>query len=578
MVRHRDNGCARGNRAGRGGLRGQPLGGADRRNDHPGRAADRAGDPGRSDGRRRWPSPSATTSTGEGVASSCWVDSRARRSASRSSRLVSSDVLAVVIGMIVLFAVALSVLAVALASRRHADDRGGDRCRDRRDRDRGRDRRAAACALVPERPPAGVSRDVGDTVRDRCDLHPDRTGPRRSAARVADVARALTRALLPRGFRAESGRPAATRDPKSQAGRARHRRARGRGCDSASGALDPGLTSQAGRGWLRYARGEVWESAGAGSMGRRARGRDRARGVVAARAVVRADVDVAVRVVRDRHGGGVPLRGCCDTRADPGLPNRQRRSRDTRCGDVRAVGVAARARIDRPGRVVRTQLGGDDVGAARESRRGRDVPAVAGVSFERWVTRSRAGGASGPQHAWLRPWSSRRCSSSGPNLIPAPAPRSAVPLVIMVVCFGALVSLSWRQLRLYWISRHPAFLAASLAVVSIALTSTVWMGRNPFTIGWWTVHALDVCGVFGVLGALWFAPRLRESLVEVLEPVSGARPARRVRDRSRAGGARVRRRARTQGSGHARPRRTRRLNSRVAPARHCTFRPGSSGT
>jgi HD-GYP domain-containing protein (c-di-GMP phosphodiesterase class II) len=111
-----------------------------------------------------------------------------------------------------------------------------------------------------------------------------------------------------------------------------------------------------------------------------------------------------------------------------------------------------------------------------------------------------------------------------PDVIPAPAPRSAVPLAVMVVCFGALVSLSWRQLRLYWISRHPAFLGAALAVVSIALTSTVWMGRNPFTIGWWAVHALDICGVFGVLGALWFAPRLRESLVEVLEPVLARDP------------------------------------------------------
>jgi len=111
-----------------------------------------------------------------------------------------------------------------------------------------------------------------------------------------------------------------------------------------------------------------------------------------------------------------------------------------------------------------------------------------------------------------------------PGLIPAPAPRSAIPLTIMVVCFAAMVSLSWRQLRLYWISQHPAFLGASLAVVSIALTSTVWMGRNPFTIGWWAVHAFDVVGVFGVLGAMWYAPRLRETVVEVLEPVLARDP------------------------------------------------------
>ena len=106
-----------------------------------------------------------------------------------------------------------------------------------------------------------------------------------------------------------------------------------------------------------------------------------------------------------------------------------------------------------------------------------------------------------------------------PNLIAAPAPRTPVPIVLMLVCFAAMVTLSWRQLRLYWISRHPAFLGASLAVCFIALTSTVWMGRDPFTLGWWVVHALDVCGVFGVLGGLWCAPTLRNSVLDVLEPV-----------------------------------------------------------
>lgn len=106
-----------------------------------------------------------------------------------------------------------------------------------------------------------------------------------------------------------------------------------------------------------------------------------------------------------------------------------------------------------------------------------------------------------------------------PDLIAAPAPRSLVPLAVMVCSFAAMAVVSWRELYLYWVSHHRAFLVASLAAAFIALTSSVWMGRQPFSIGWWTVHVLDIAGVLGVLGGLWFAPQLRRAVVEVLEPV-----------------------------------------------------------
>jgi HD-GYP domain-containing protein (c-di-GMP phosphodiesterase class II) len=111
-----------------------------------------------------------------------------------------------------------------------------------------------------------------------------------------------------------------------------------------------------------------------------------------------------------------------------------------------------------------------------------------------------------------------------PDVLPAPQPRSLDPLAVMVGCLSAMVFLSWRQLRLYWISQHSAFLVASLAVAFIALTSMVWMGRQPFTLGWWSVHVLDVAGVFGVLGGLWFAPRIRRGVLEVLDPVLSRDP------------------------------------------------------
>ena len=111
-----------------------------------------------------------------------------------------------------------------------------------------------------------------------------------------------------------------------------------------------------------------------------------------------------------------------------------------------------------------------------------------------------------------------------PNLVPAPAARSLVPLAVMAGCFTVMTVVSWRELRLYGVARHARFLVTSLSAAFIAVASTGWMGREPFTVGWWVVHALDVAGVLGVLGGLWFAPAPRRTVVEILDPVLAADP------------------------------------------------------
>ena len=76
--------------------------------------------PGRARWRSRWPWPSATTSTGAAAASSCSAGCPAPLIGVAVVAAVSSDVLAVVIGVVVLLGVALSVVGRAPASGRHA--------------------------------------------------------------------------------------------------------------------------------------------------------------------------------------------------------------------------------------------------------------------------------------------------------------------------------------------------------------------------------------------------------------------------------------------------------------------------
>lgn len=96
-------------------------------------------------------------------------------------------------------------------------------------------------------------------------------------------------------------------------------------------------------------------------------------------------------------------------------------------------------------------------------------------------------------------------------------------LVAGSALFGAL-AMSRVQLRLYWIGERPPTLTASIGLVLLGLTSLVWLGDAPFSIGWWAVHALDIVGVFaGIYGAM-SAHRLDSSIVAALAPITTLDP------------------------------------------------------
>jgi HD-GYP domain-containing protein (c-di-GMP phosphodiesterase class II) len=106
-----------------------------------------------------------------------------------------------------------------------------------------------------------------------------------------------------------------------------------------------------------------------------------------------------------------------------------------------------------------------------------------------------------------------------PDAVTVPGRTHPLTLTVTVGSLGAMVALSYRQLRLYWVGRRLATLLSAHAFMFLGLTSLVWIGDRPFSIGWWLVHAIDIVAVFAGCFALATGHRLRANVAEVLAPL-----------------------------------------------------------
>ena len=89
-----------------------------------------------------------------------------------------------------------------------------------------------------------------------------------------------------------------------------------------------------------------------------------------------------------------------------------------------------------------------------------------------------------------------------PDVLAAPTMGTPIPLVVGACSFVVTMALSIRHLRLYWVGRLRASLVTSLTLLSLGLSGLVWLGRSPFSLGFWTAHILDIGGVAGAAVAL----------------------------------------------------------------------------
>ena len=111
-----------------------------------------------------------------------------------------------------------------------------------------------------------------------------------------------------------------------------------------------------------------------------------------------------------------------------------------------------------------------------------------------------------------------------PSLLPAPTMGAAKSVVIACAALIGCFALSARHLRLSWIVRSRQTFAVSIGFALIGASSLVWVGRAPFTLGFWLAHALDIVGVLLLTVGAVVAYRQHRSLREVIRPLVANEP------------------------------------------------------
>jgi HD-GYP domain-containing protein (c-di-GMP phosphodiesterase class II) len=137
-----------------------------------------------------------------------------------------------------------------------------------------------------------------------------------------------------------------------------------------------------------------------------------------------------------------------------------------------------------------------------------DVGAMLGRHWRSWAVGWTAVGAAGAAVLLARP-----------DVLQAPTMGGPIPLVVGACSLVVTMALSIRHLRLYWVGRLRASLVTSLALLSLGLSGLVWLGRSPFSLGFWTAHILDIGGVAGAAVALAVGYRSQHSITKLIAPV-----------------------------------------------------------
>ncbi len=106
-----------------------------------------------------------------------------------------------------------------------------------------------------------------------------------------------------------------------------------------------------------------------------------------------------------------------------------------------------------------------------------------------------------------------------PETLSAPTMDTPFPVAVGACAFIVTLVLSMRHLRLYWVGRLRASLATSLTLMFLGLSGLVWLGGEPFSLGFWVAHILDIGGVAGAAVSLAVGYRSHRPIDQVMAPV-----------------------------------------------------------
>ena len=107
-----------------------------------------------------------------------------------------------------------------------------------------------------------------------------------------------------------------------------------------------------------------------------------------------------------------------------------------------------------------------------------------------------------------------------PSLLPVWPMSSHTAIAVAVASMSVCVGLSYRQLRLSVIADSSRPFAVAVGFAFVGVSSLVWVGRAPFTAGFWLAHALDIGGVLLVTVGAVVALRQQADLREMLRPLT----------------------------------------------------------
>ena len=106
------------------------------------------------------------------------------------------------------------------------------------------------------------------------------------------------------------------------------------------------------------------------------------------------------------------------------------------------------------------------------------------------------------------------------SLLPVWPMRSVQAVLVAVAAMGVCIALSYRQVRLAAVAGSVKPFAVSIGFAFVGVSSLVWVGRAPFTAGFWLAHVFDISGVLLLAVGAVMALRQRADLREVLRPLT----------------------------------------------------------